>query len=112
DATLVPRIDPGLMSSTLADESAQLGRGVWVLDASSPDLLGRLSIAERSPGPEFEARAFGPFLVVRTIAPVESPKEFLDYTVRVERLGEELDVASAHDTRLAAEAALARLNRG
>jgi len=112
DATLVPRIDPGLMSSTLADESAQLGRGVWVLDASSPDLPGRLSIAERSPGPEFEARAFGPFLVVRTIAPVESPEEFLDYTVRVERLGEELDVASAHDTRLAAEAALARLNRG
>jgi dolichyl-phosphate-mannose-protein mannosyltransferase len=110
DATLVPRIDPGLMSSTLEDEGQELGRGVWVLDASSPDDSSeRLSIAERSPGPEFEARAFGPFLVVRTIAPVDSPAEFLDYTVRVERLGEELDVASAHDTRLAVEAALARV---
>jgi hypothetical protein len=98
------------MSSTLADEGDQLGHGVWVLDASSPDELPEmLSIAERSPGPEFEARAFGPFLVVRTIAPVESPAEFLGYTVRIERLGEELDVASAHDTRLAAEAALARV---
>jgi len=110
DATLVPRIDPSLMSSTLEDQEEELGRGVWVLDASSPDdLPERLSIAERSPGPEFAARAFGPFLVVKTIAPVESPKEFLDYTVRVERLGEELGIASAHDTRLAAEAALARL---
>jgi hypothetical protein len=110
DATLVPRIDPGLMSSTLEDESEKLGRGVWVLDASSPDdLPEKLSIAERSPGPEFEARAFGPFLVVRTLAPVQGPAEFLDYTVRVERLGEELGVASAHDTRLAAEAALARV---
>lgn len=109
-ATLVPRIDPGLMSSTLEDEGEKLGHGVWVLDASSPDEQSeRLSIAERSPGPEFEARAFGPVLVVRTIAPVESPAEFLDYTVRVERLGEELEVASAHDTRLAAEAALARV---
>jgi hypothetical protein len=110
DATLVPRIDPGLMSSTLEDEGEELGRGVWVLDASSPDELPeRLSIAERSPGTEFEARAFGPFLVVRTIAPVKSPAEFLDYTIRVERLGEELHVASAHDTRLAVEAALARV---
>ena len=110
NATLVPRIDPGLMSSTLADESEKLGHGVWVLDASSPDDLQETpSIAERSPGPEFEARAFGPFLLVRTIAPVESPAEFLEYTVRVERLGEELNVASAHDTRVAAEAALARV---
>jgi hypothetical protein len=110
DATLVPRIDPRLMSSTLEDEGEELGRGIWILDASSPDdLPERLSIAERLPGPEFEARAFGPFLVVRTIAPVGSPEEFLDYTIRVERLGEELGVTSAHDTRLAAEAALARL---
>jgi hypothetical protein len=114
DATPVPRIDPGLMSSTLEDEDEgegeELGRGVWVLDASSPDdLPERLSIAERSPGPEFEAHAFGPFLVIRTIAPVESPETFLDYTIRVERIGEELGVASAHDTRLAAEAALARV---
>jgi len=98
------------MSSTLEGEGEELGRGIWILDASSPDdLPERLSIAERSPGPEFEAQAFGPFLVVRTIAPVESPAEFLDYTVRVERLGEELGVASAHDTRLAAEAALTRV---
>ena len=110
DATLVPRIDPGLMSSTLEDEGEALGRGVWVLDASSPDDSSeRLSIAGHSPGPEFEARAFGPFLVVRTIAPVGSAAEFLDYTIRVERLGEELGVASAHDTRLAVEAALARV---
>ncbi len=109
-ATLVPRIDPGLMRSTLAD-AGELGRGVWVLDASSPDdLPERLTIPERTPAPEFEARAFGPFLVVRTIAPVASPAEFLAYTIRVERLGEELGVASAHDTRLAAEAAL-RLTR-
>jgi hypothetical protein len=111
-ATLVPRIDPGLMSSTLEEEGNQLGRGVWVLDASSPDdLPERLSIPGRSPGPEFETRAFGPFLIVRTTAPVENPREFLDYTIRVERLGEELGVASAHDTGVAAEAALARLTR-
>ena len=110
DATIVPRIDPGLMSSTLEDAGGELGRGVWVLDASSfDDLPERLSIPERSPGRELEARAFGPFLVLRTVAPVASPQEFLEHTVRVERLGEELGVASAHDTRLAAEAALSQL---
>ena len=49
-----------------------LGRGVWVLDASDEldqDRV-RLTIPLRSPGPEFESRAFGPFLIVRTLEPV------------------------------------------
>jgi hypothetical protein len=47
------------------------------------------------PGPGFEAKAFEPFLIVRTLRATVTPTGFLGSTLRVEQLGLELSVASA-----------------
>ncbi len=96
---VIPRADPVLALKELreAEAGTELGRGVWVLDASDflqPSLI-RLTIRERSPGPDFEARAFGPFLVIRTREPTGTPERFLASTAQVQRLGESLGIADA-----------------
>jgi hypothetical protein len=107
----IPRADPKLALEALEDAGEPLGRGVWVLDASdelNQDLV-RLSIPLRSPGAEFEARAFGPFLVVRTLEPVGDPESFLEATLRVQQLSAELAIGDAGRNMLTAEEALERL---
>jgi hypothetical protein len=113
--TVVPRADPDLaLAALLAGEP--LGRGVWVLDASEGnrienDWLGPLSIEPRSPGPEFETRAFGPFLIVRTREPTRSSRSFLVSTARVQTLGGELGVETSGLNYRTARYALAELER-
>lgn len=90
--TVIPRADPKLALQALTDAQKPLGRGVWVLDASDGSRIvsndsTRLVIEQRSPGPGFEARAFGPFLIVRTTEPTRTAAEFLHATVLVQRLG-------------------------
>jgi len=114
---VVPRADPTLAVQALTDARKPLGRGVWVLDASEGnDIQGgptsRLAIENRSPGEGFESRAFGPFLVVRTTAPVGSAEEFLRDTVRVQELGRELDIETANLNYQTAAVALATLAGG
>jgi hypothetical protein len=93
----VPRADPELALDALEDAGEPLGRGVWMLDAS--DELdhddARLMIPQASPGEAFETHRAGPFLVVRTRAPVGTAEEYLEATVRVEELGERLDIGDA-----------------
>ena len=94
---LVPRADPRLMLDTLEEADQPLGRGVWVFDATDeqdPDKR-RFTIPARSPGDEFEARAFGPFLVIRTKEPVRTPERFVRLTIDVELLGEQLQIGDA-----------------
>jgi Dolichyl-phosphate-mannose-protein mannosyltransferase len=107
-ALFVPRADPELAVETLRDAGEPLGRGVWVLDASEAfdPSEAPLSIPERVPGNGFEARAFGPFLVVRSLEPTGGMEEFFRATIQVESLGEELGVLDAGLNRSTAETAL------
>jgi hypothetical protein len=108
----VPRADAGLALEALR-EADELGRGVWVLDASDEldDRRERMTVPERSPGAGLEARAFGPFLILRTERPVGDAEAFLDATVRVERMAQDLEIGDAWVNRSTAEEAL-RLLRG
>ncbi len=95
--TVVPRADPVLALRTLRRE-APLGRGVWVLDASERNnIRPRLEIERRLPDPAkpYEVRAFGPFLVIRTVRPVVTPKAFLYYAARALLVGQQLGIGDA-----------------
>jgi hypothetical protein len=116
--TVVPRADPKLALETLLDAPKPLGRGVWVLDASdgsriTSNFSRRLVIDNISPGPSFETRAFGPFLIVRTKAPTRTAAEYLRDTFAVQRLGYfYLDVPSSAINYNTARTALADLEAG
>lgn len=107
----VPRADPELALEALEEAGEPLGRGVWVLDAS--DTLdhdrARLTIPLDSPGGAFEARAFGPFLVLRTREPTGTIEDYLEATIRVQDLSGLLAVGDADRNRLTAQLALERL---
>jgi 4-amino-4-deoxy-L-arabinose transferase-like glycosyltransferase len=107
----IPRADPKLALAALRRIPQPLGRGVWVLDAS--DHLDqrdiRLSIQRRSPGEEFEARAFGPFLVIRTLHPTGTIENYLVKTNRVQHLSWALGVGDAAINFQTAFTALRRL---
>jgi len=95
--TVIPRADPVLALRTLRRE-APLGRGVWVLDASERNnIRKRLEIERRLPDPAkpYEVRAFGPFLVIRTVRPVVTPKAFLYYAARALLVGQQLGIGDA-----------------
>ena len=71
---VLPRADAKLAAREL-DAPRPLGRGIWVFDAATRRTRTR---SRRSSGasrePEaFEARTFGPYLVVRTREPVVTP---------------------------------------
>ena len=96
--TVVPRADSVLALRALRDASQPLGRGVWVFDASDTNNFDpRPTIAPRVPRPadSFETRVFGPFLVVRTRAPVRTPERFLDAASSVMITGKSLYVGDA-----------------
>jgi hypothetical protein len=95
--TVIPRADPVLALRTLR-RRAPLGRGVWVLDASERNnIRPRLEIERRLPDPAkpYEVRAFGPFLVFRTVRPVVTPKAFLYYAARALLVGQQLGIGDA-----------------
>ncbi len=99
-AIVVPRADAALALQALEDAEEPLGRGVWVFDASDGARIERNRLAvdtieDRTPGPEYEARAFGPFLIVRTLAPTGTPGAFLRDTERVQQVGLALGIAAA-----------------
>ena len=77
---VLPRADADLALHNLLALDRPLGHGVWVLDASKTTNDERsLEIPLVSPRPAeaFEVRDFGPFLVIRTRAPVLTPDEYL-----------------------------------
>ena len=111
---IVPRADPTLALKTLLAAPKPLGRGVWILDASDGEQIlnhwtKRYEIEDRSPGPAFETRVFGPFLVVRTYDPTLTPEMFLSDTLEVQRTGESLQVESSGLNYQTARVALAHL---
>ena len=86
-----------------------LGRGVWVFDASDTNnFTQKLTIPLRYPNPrsDFEARVFGPFLVIRSKQPTRTPKEFLIETRQAQILGRSLGTGDADVNLLTADQAL------
>ena len=95
--TVVPRADARLALQTL-ERAGRLGRGVWVLDASERNnIRPQLEIEYRVPTPPalFQVRVFGPFLVVRTVEPVVTPKAFLYDAARTMLVGQQLGIGDA-----------------
>ena len=110
----VPRADPKLAVQALEEAGEPLGRGTWVLDASDEldqDRV-RLTLPALSPGPEFEAETFGPFLVLRSRGPVGGVVDFFEATLRVQQLAVELSIGDAGRNLLTAEQALEDLEGG
>ena len=111
--TVVPRADPDLALSVLRRE-APLGRAVWVLDASEKNNVHpRLEIEHRLPTPAapYVERVFGPFLVIRTVRPVVTPKAFLYYSARALLVGQQLGIGDA-SVNLHTVVLAARVERG
>jgi hypothetical protein len=94
----LPRADPDLLAKALKDVPEPLGRGVWVFDASdTTNLWERQTIRYAVPRPasEFEARQYGPYLVIRSREPLRTRQRFLDVSERVMRLGRRLQIGDA-----------------
>jgi hypothetical protein len=111
--TVLPRADARLALKVL-QRRAVFGRGVWVLDASERNnLKPRLEIEARAPRPAaaFEVRAFGPFLVLRTRAPVPSPDRYLLLAARAMLVGRSLGIGDA-DVNLVTIERADRVQRG
>ena len=110
---IVQRADPGLALDTLSEADKPLGRGVWVFDAT--DQLDaskqRFTVSSVSPGPQFDVRAFGPFLVVRTKKPTATAATFLRDTAVVEYQGKLIGIGDAGLNYQTAVTALARLQK-
>ena len=95
--TVIPRADAKLALSELRS-AGTLGRGVWVLDAG--DLNNRPPRSTINANvPEirhtFEARAFGPYLVLRTLERTRTPARYLDLAAGAMLIGKYLRIVDA-----------------
>jgi hypothetical protein len=111
--TVVPRADAKLALEALRS-APRLGRGIWVFDASDTNNeVPHMHIPLRYPRPaaDFEARVFGPFLVIRSRKPTRTPRRFLEQSRRVEQVGRSLYLGDADVNLLTVDQALARLGR-
>jgi len=111
--TVIPRADAKLALESLRGASS-LGRGVWVFDASDTNnFTQQLTIPLRYPNPraDFEARVFGPFLVIRSRRPTRTPKEFLIAARQAQLVGRSLYMGDADVNLLTVDQALSVLER-
>jgi hypothetical protein len=94
--TIVPRADARLALQELEESQRPLGRGVWVLNAWTTGDQ-RLTVPWRlpRPGTPFEARVFGPYLVVRTRERTLTPKRYLELAAAVMVAGKTLGIVDA-----------------
>jgi hypothetical protein len=97
---VIPRADSKLAAARLDALPRPLGRGVWVFDAYDTNnctCTRGLTIEERLPRParDYEARVFGPYLVLRTRDATVTPAEYLDRTARVMVVGKSLFIGDA-----------------
>jgi 4-amino-4-deoxy-L-arabinose transferase-like glycosyltransferase len=94
----LPRADPALLASALKDIPEPLGRGVWVFDASdTTNVKERRTIPLVLPSPHsaFDARAYGPFLVIRSRRPLVTRARYVSVSEDVMRLGRGLGIGDA-----------------
>jgi hypothetical protein len=96
--TVVPRADVKLAIGTVRDEGRPLGRGIWVFDASDTNNIAPRSTIQRvlpQPESKFEARTFGPFLVIRTREPTGTPANYFRQARRTQLVGKALFLGDA-----------------
>ena len=99
---VVPRADSRLALKTLEAAPKPLGRGVWVFDTSDTgNASRRLRAPLRLPQPHaaFEAKVFGPFLIIRTVEPTGTVRRYLSLARRAQLTGKSIAVGDA-DTNL------------
>jgi hypothetical protein len=111
-ATTIPRADGKLALRALQSAPKPLGRGVWVFDASDTNnFVRQMHITLRYPQPawEYEARVYGPFLVIRSERPTRTIREFLIQTEAVMQVGKDLYIGDADINLQTAMIALGRL---
>ncbi len=95
---VLARADAKLLLEGLDDAHKPLGRGVWAFDAGdNNNYVKRTRIERRLPFPhsEFEARAFGPFLIIRTRRPTRTIARYLDDARKAELIGKSLGMGDA-----------------
>src|SRR3954470_3576956 len=95
---VLPRADPALFAAALKDVGTPLGRGVWVFDASdTTNARQKSAITLVLPKPEsdFEARVYGPYLVIRTRRPLGTRARYISVAKRVLRVGQSLHINDA-----------------
>ena len=110
--TVVPRADPKLALSVLRAAPKPLGRGIWVFDASDTNnFTPKLTIPLRLPRPAsaFEARVWGPFLVIRSRRPTRTLRRYLEETRAVQLVGKSLYIGDADVNVDTVDRALRRL---
>jgi hypothetical protein len=94
----LPRADPALFAAALKDVPEPLGRGVWLFDASdTTNAWQRQTIAFVRPRPHsvFEARAWGPYLVIRSRRALVTRARYIAVSKDVLRLGRSLQIGDA-----------------
>jgi hypothetical protein len=94
----LPRADPKLLAHALRAIPRPLGHGVWVFDADDTTNVWRrptIRYAVPSPAREFEARTFGPYLVIRSRAALITPARYLAVSAAVMKLGRSLRIGDA-----------------
>ncbi len=95
---VLPRADPALFADALKQVGLPLGRGVWVFDASdTTNVRQRQTIPLVSPQPAaaFETRVYGPYLVIRSRAPLLTRARYVAVAERVMRVGQALNINDA-----------------
>ena len=110
--TVVPRADPTLALSVLRAAPKPLGRGLWVFDASDTNNLApKPTIPLRLPRPasSFEARVWGPFLVIRSRGPTNTLRRYLEESRAVQLVGQSLSIGDADVNVDTVDRALKRL---
>jgi hypothetical protein len=110
--TVIPRADPKLALETLDETRKPLGRGVFVFDAGdNNNYVKRTQIELRLPFPrsEFEGRAYGPYLVIRTRRPTVTIARYLDAARKAELIGKSLAMGDADINYATIRQAQARL---
>jgi hypothetical protein len=95
---VLPRADARLALRELKNARRPLGRGVWVLngvDTTNADQEPAIPLRIPYPTASFEARTFGPLLVVRTREPTRTPARYLRSAAAVMILGKALAIGDA-----------------
>ena len=95
---VVPRADVKLALTTMRKAAKPLGRGVWVFDSSDTnnfDPSPVIRLVSPQPASDFESRAFGPFLVIRTRAPTRTAANYFRQARRAQLVGKALYLGDA-----------------
>jgi MYXO-CTERM domain-containing protein len=95
---ILPRADPALFASALKAIHAPLGRGIWVFDASDTTNARQrptIRLVLPQPASAFEARVYGPYLVIRSREPLATRARYVAVAKRVLQVGRSLQINDA-----------------